>query len=106
MNFLKNLILQEFGGIANPGGVRWALWGDDPVDYITLVLEVIIGLAGLAAVAFIVFGAYTLITAGGEPENVTKGQKMIQNAIIGLVIAALAFVIVNFVIDSPFMDAP
>lgn len=98
MGFLKNLILRSFGGISNPDGVRWAMSDEDPVRYANLVVEAIIGLAGLAAVGFIIFGAYTLITAGGDPDNIAKGQKMITNAIIGLVIAALAFVIVNFVI--------
>ena len=60
---------------------------------------IVIGLAGLVAAAIIVFGAYTLITSSGEPENIAKGQKMITAAIIGLIIAAIAFLIVNFVID-------
>ncbi len=98
MFFLKNLILQGFAGI-NPGdSVTWDI--GDPVDYLTLIAEGIIGLAGLVAVAFIIFGAYTLITAGGDPDNIAKGQKMITNAIIGLVLAALAFMIINFVITE------
>jgi hypothetical protein len=98
MEILKNLVLQNFAGIDNPDGVSWTI-GDDPVSYVQTVLTAIIGLAGLVAAAFIVVGAYTLITSSGEPENIAKGQKMITNAIIGLVLAAIAFLIVNFVID-------
>jgi hypothetical protein len=80
-------------GVAIGGGFE-----SDPVSYVQLVLESLIGLAGLVAAGFIVFGAYSLITSNGEPENIAKAQKMITNAIIGLVIAAIAFLIVNFVI--------
>lgn len=98
MFFLKNLVLNGFVNINTADGVNWDINPENPVEYLTLVAQGIIGLAGLVAVAFIVFGAYTLITSGGDPENITKGQKMITNAVIGLIIAALAFMIVNFVI--------
>jgi FtsH-binding integral membrane protein len=92
--FEKVLLWQ---GIKTP--MEWILEGSDPGTYIQTVLEAIIGLAGIIAAALIVFGAYSLITSSGEPENIAKAQKMITNALIGLVIAAIAFLIVNFVID-------
>ena len=99
INLMKNLVLQSFAGIRLADGVQWALSPGDEISYLELVLQAIILLAGLIAASFIVFGAYTLITAGGEPETIAKGQKMITNAVIGLVIAAIAFLIVNFVIE-------
>ncbi len=99
MEVLKNIVLQGFAGIGKPDGVTWRLSPGGEVSYVQSVLEILIGLAGVIAVIFIVVGAYTLITSSGEPENIAKGQKMITNAIIGLVLAALAFMIVNFVID-------
>ncbi len=98
MEIFKNLVLQTFAGINNPDGVSWALFNLEPFGYIELVLLTLIGLSGLVAAGFIVFGAYTLITSSGEPENIAKGQKIITNAVIGLLIAALAFLIVNFII--------
>ena len=102
INLMKNLVLQSFAGIRLADGVEWALRPDDEIGYLGAVLGVIISLAGLVSAGFIIFGAYTLITAGGEPETIAKAQKMITNAVIGLVIAAIAFLIVNFVIaDLP-----
>ena len=98
MSLFKNLILQSFAGIRIADGVQWALNPGGEVDYFIAVLQAIIALAGIIAAGFIVFGAYTLITSSGEPENIAKGQKMVTNAIIGLIIAAIAFMIVNFVI--------
>ncbi len=101
MDILNIGLLRVMGwfGIDTPAGTDWEI-GDDPVNYVQLVLEAVIALAGLFAAGMIVFGAYTLITSSGEPENVAKGQKMITNAIIGLIIAAVAFLIVNFVITD------
>ena len=96
MKFLSRLVLQ-WQGINTEG--KWKLGsGGDIESYLQWILSAVIGLAGLIAAAFIVFGAYTLITSSGEPENIAKGQKMVTNAVIGLVLAALAYLIVNFVI--------
>jgi hypothetical protein len=107
MGVTKHLILQSFGGIRSPEGVSWALSSGGEMSYFILILETIIGLAGLVAAGFIVFGAYSLITSNGEPENIAKAQKMITNAIIGLVIAAIAFLVVNFVVvELPTPPSP
>jgi hypothetical protein len=94
---MNNLLLSAWRSITSP--MTWGLEGSDPVSYVEEILLVIIGLAGLVAAALIVFASYTLITSSGEPENIAKGQKMLTAAIIGLIIAAIAFLIVNFVID-------
>lgn len=97
MDIFKFLLLDSWFEINTP--MNWTLSGTEPVSYVEAVLLVVIQLSGLIAAAFIVFGAYTLITASGEPENIAKGQKMITNAVIGLILVAIAFLIVNFVID-------
>ncbi len=97
VNLFEKVVLQAWRGIRSP--MEWALEGADPVDYLQDILLTVIGLAGLIAAAIIVFGAYSLITSSGEPENIAKAQKMITAAVIGLIIAAIAFLIVNFVID-------
>lgn len=59
-------------------------------------LEFIIGLAGLICTLFIVIGAYQYMI-GSVTENKQKGKETIKNALIGLVITLLAWVIVNVV---------
>ena len=97
IDFFKNILLASWRDIKSP--MKWRGEGGDLVFELQEILLVVIGLAGLVAAAIIVFGAYTLITSSGEPENIAKGQKMITAAIIGLIIAAIAFLIVNFVIE-------
>jgi hypothetical protein len=62
------------------------------------VINVLLYLLGAAAVIVIVIGGIMYATSGGESANVTKAKNMILYAVVGLVIALLAYAIVNFVI--------
>ncbi len=56
------------------------------------------GIAGAIAVGFLIYGGFTYIT-GGE-KGAEKAKPIIINAIIGLFVIALAFVIVNTVVTA------
>ena len=66
--------------------------------WIRNLLITIISIAGVAAAAVLIFNAFLYITAGGEEAKITKATKGITFAIVGLILAAIAFLIVNFVI--------
>ncbi len=74
--------------------------GDDLVTWITDILELLIALAGIVAAAVLIFNGFMYITASGDEGKIQKATKGITYAIIGLIIAAIAFLIVNFVIDQ------
>lgn len=61
------------------------------------VLSWVLLLGGAIAVIYLVYGGILYITAGGDAEKATKGRTAIVNAIIGIIIIALAYVIVQFV---------
>lgn len=54
-------------------------------------------------VIFIIIGAFQLLTARGNPENISKGRKTITWAVIGFVVillaASIAALIKNFLAD-------
>ncbi len=60
----------------------------------------IIGLAGVIAAAVLIFSAYLYITASGDEQKIQKATKGITYAIVGLIVAAIAFLVVNFVISG------
>lgn len=64
------------------------------------IVKVVIGLAGIVAVIFIIIGGIYYMTSAGDASKVEKGKKTIIYAAIGLIICALAFAIVNWVIGS------
>lgn len=64
------------------------------------ILNVIVGLLGLVAVIVIILGGISYMTSAGDPQKVKKAKDTILYGIIGLIICALAFVIVNFFIGA------
>lgn len=67
-------------------------------DAIKNVINVLLYLLGAAAVIVIVIGGIMYVISGGEQAGVTRAKNMILYAVVGLVIALLAYAIVNFVI--------
>lgn len=66
----------------------------------TFILNFIIGALGLVAVAVIVVGGIGYMSSAGDPGKVKKAKDTILYGVIGLVVCALAFAIVNFVIGG------
>ena len=71
--------------------------GGELVEWITTMLTWLIALSGIVAAAVLIFNGFMYITASGDENKITKATKGITYAIIGLVIAAIAFLIVNYV---------
>jgi hypothetical protein len=62
------------------------------------VVNVLSVVVGIVAVIMIIIGGFRYITSGGKQESVTGAKNTILYAVIGLVIVALAQVIVRFVL--------
>jgi hypothetical protein len=57
-------------------------------------------IVGVVAVIMIIVGGFRYITSGGASEKVTGAKNTILYAIIGLIIVALAQIIVRFVLSN------
>lgn len=71
-------------------------------EIVQSILNWIFGVIGIIAVIMVILGGFKLMTSTGDPGRVKKGKDTILYGIIGLVIALLAFAIVNFVINGIF----
>ena len=67
---------------------------------INVIINVIIGVIGFVAVVVIILGGVQYTTSAGDPGKVKKAKDTILSGIVGLVIALLAYAIVNFVLSS------
>ncbi|MEK9195824.1 MAG: pilin [Patescibacteria group bacterium] len=67
------------------------------INNIVNILSVIVG---VVAVIMIIYGGFRYITSGGDSGSVTTAKNTIIYALVGLVIVALAQVIVKFVLNS------
>jgi len=68
-------------------------------DTITLALNIFSSIVGIIAVVMIIVGGVKYITSQGESANVTSAKNTILYALVGLVVVALAQVVVRFVLN-------
>ncbi|MDO4612078.1 MAG: hypothetical protein Q4B29_01285 [Candidatus Saccharibacteria bacterium] len=74
--------------------------GNDLVGSVTDILNAIVAVLGIVCVVVIIIGGVNYMTSTGDAGKVKKAKDTILYGCIGLVICALAAVIVNFVITS------
>lgn len=70
------------------------------------VIYAFLAALGLVVLGYLIYAGYLWMTAGGEAEKTAEARRMIQNAIIGLVIIASSFAITAFILsrlDSAFL---
>ena len=75
---------------------------NDLMTRVNTIINVVIGFVGLVAVVVIILGGISYTTSAGDPGKVKKAKDTILYGIIGLVVAVLAFAIVNFVLGNMF----
>lgn len=72
------------------------------METVTTIINVILGVVGVVAVIMIIIGGISFITSQGDAAKVTRGKNTVLYGVVGLVIALLAFMIVNFVLSGVF----
>ena len=67
-----------------------------------MVINIVLGVLAFITVAMIIIGGISYSTSQGDPGKVKKAKDTILYGVIGLVIALLAFAVVNFVLANIF----
>lgn len=60
------------------------------------VIQLVLGLAPLAAVVMIIVGGFMWMTSAGNEDKLLKAKRVISGAVVGLVIVIIAWAIVIF----------
>ncbi len=68
----------------------------------TDIINVIVGVVGVIAVFVIVLGGIFFVTSTGDAAKTKRAQHTILYGVVGLIIALLAYAIVNFVLKNVF----
>ncbi len=84
----------EGGGCTNPNETRTVRGTID--DIINLLLFLI----GVIAVIMIIIGGLRYVLSGGDQSSVSSAKNTIIYAVVGLIVAAMAYAIINFVLDA------
>ena len=92
------MTLQEGAEAVRCDGCPVELFGDTGV--FKQVTNTVLYIVGIIAVVMLIIGGIKYVVSGGDAKKVTDAKNTVLYAIIGLVIAFLAFAIVNFVISA------
>lgn len=88
--------------IISPGDNSSGDFGKDLTGYITIialnVLEIMLQLVVYICAGFIIWGGFMYLISTGSSDKISSGKKMIQNALIGLVISLFAVIAVSFIV--------
>lgn len=91
---------QEIGkGVTAVGGGS----GNGQTDFtksIQTIVNLMMFILGLIAVIMIIIGGFRYVTSNGDAGATKTAKDTIMYAVIGLVVAILAFAIVNFIINT------
>ena len=84
----------------NTGGLTDKEADEKVNKLIKTIINIFTFVVGVVSVIMIIIGGFKYITSGGDSGNVTGAKDTIMYAIIGLVVVALAQVIVRFVLKQ------
>lgn len=74
-----------------------------PQDLPTVIIGIInyiLGMVGIIALAFFIYGGFRYITAGGNEDTLAEAKRTLSSALIGIIIIGVAAAVVNFVINA------
>ncbi len=91
------------GSSFNIGNLSIPLIGATGSDFNSIALRAVnlfLLVAGLVAFIYFLFGGFEYLTAGSDDTKAEAGRKRITNAIIGIIIIALSYAFLRFVLRT------
>lgn len=74
--------------------------GTEATDVVKNIINLLLFGLGITAVGLIIHSGLKYTTSRGDPANIKSAKDTLLYAVIGLIVASLAFTIVNFVLDA------
>lgn len=73
---------------------------DDTICLFSQMIRLFLGVVGLIATVFFIYGGFVFLTSGGNADQVKKGKETLFWATIGIVVIILSWVIIQFVLNT------
>jgi hypothetical protein len=77
-----------------------ALGASSPIAFVGKIVNTLLGFVGAVAVALIILAGFRWMTSAGNEEQIREAKSLMRNAIIGLAIVLLAYIITVFTVNS------
>jgi hypothetical protein len=97
-SFAFNLSIEDGANSARGADQATDLFGSAGI--FTTVTNVMLFIVGAISVIMVVIGGLRYVVSGGNSGNITTAKNTILYAIVGLIIAIMAYAVINFVIGS------
>jgi len=72
----------------------------DLASVILRIINYVLAIVGVVALAYLIYGGFRYITSGGNEDTIEEAKKIIINAVIGIVVIGVAAALVNFVVKA------
>jgi hypothetical protein len=101
-----NALAQDYGIKAGTAATKTdempeSLFGEDGSEGIfKKVVNIMLFVIGAVAVIMLIYGGVKYVLSGGAQDKVAEAKNTILYAIVGIVVAILAFAVVNFVVTG------
>ena len=86
---------------------EWQIWSPFTNWYevslqtvVANVINIAMMAAGLVAVIYLIIGGFKYVTSGGNAEAIEGAKGTILNAIIGLIVIFISFLLVNYILGA------
>jgi Type IV secretion system pilin len=95
--FIRDLVFKVVNGVLVTPSTDYTNAGVKAIIDIlnTIAYQILVPIGSPIAVGYIIWGGYKLITAGGDPKQVSSAFATIKNAIIGFLVIIFAVVLVS-----------
>ena len=96
-----NLLAQDFSAIQSNAGITPPT---DLAGVIENLLPYIYGIAGIILLLNIISAGFKMMTSGGDPKAMQSAQAKLTTSLIGILILAVSFLIVQFIMNFLGID--
>lgn len=93
-------VRDEFGKTLTSSGLKSGSTSSDVTGALGNVVNVFLGLLGVATFALVVYAGALWILSAGDDGKIETAKGILKGAIIGLIIVFSSYVIVNFALTS------
>lgn len=90
--------IEEGANAARGNGQPDALFGDG--GFVSNITNILLFIVGALSVIMLIVGGFRYVVSGGNASAVTAAKNTILYAIVGLIVAFLAYAVVNFVLSA------
>jgi formate hydrogenlyase subunit 3/multisubunit Na+/H+ antiporter MnhD subunit len=93
----QGLTTSGLQGLFGFGGSSSLTGSQSLSQLITNIIRILLLIVGSIAVLFIIYGGYMYVTSAGNEEQAEKGRNTLVNALIGIVVVTMAYVLVTII---------